>query len=115
MELKRPRTVAAALAGLGLAVTLTGCGGGSIQNATSEGDTKCDDDLNVAINPWVGYEADAHVLGYVAENRLGCKVNYKDLDEQASWKGLSFSSARSSVSGGASFHCSAVLAVIAMT
>ena len=88
MELKRPRTVAAALAGLGLAVTLTGCGGGSIQNATADGDTKCDDDLNVAVNPWVGYEADAHVLGYVAEKQLGCKVNYKDLDEQVSWKGF---------------------------
>jgi glycine betaine/proline transport system substrate-binding protein len=87
MELKRPRTVAAVLAGFGLAITLTGCGGGSIENATADGDTECGD-LDVAINPWVGYEADAHVLGHVAETRLGCTVNYKDLDEQVSWKGF---------------------------
>jgi glycine betaine/proline transport system substrate-binding protein len=86
MELKRPRVVAAALAGLGLAVTLSGCGG-SIQDTKTAGDAKCGT-LNVAVNPWVGYEADAHVIGYVAKTRLGCTVNYKDLDEQVSWKGF---------------------------
>ena len=87
MEHKRPRVLAAALAGLGLATTLTGCGG-SIQNtATADGGAKCGT-VNIAVNPWVGYEADAHVLGYVAKSRLGCTVNYKDLDEQVSWKGL---------------------------
>ncbi|WP_156391561.1 MULTISPECIES: ABC transporter substrate-binding protein [unclassified Nocardioides] len=85
MELKRPRA-AGALAGLALAVTLTGCGG-SIQDSTAAADTKCGD-LNLAINPWVGYEANAHVVGYVAKTRLGCNVNYKDLDEQVSWKGF---------------------------
>jgi glycine betaine/proline transport system substrate-binding protein len=90
MEHKRPRVVAAALAGLGLAVSLSACGGGSIKNADTAGgsSTKECGDLNVAVNPWVGYEADAHVLGYVAKTRLGCNVNYKDLDEQVSWKGF---------------------------
>jgi glycine betaine/proline transport system substrate-binding protein len=87
MEHKRPRVLAAALAGLGLAATLTGCGG-SIQNAaTADGGAKCGT-VNIAVNPWVGYEADAHVIGYVAQSRLGCTVNYKDLDEQVSWKGF---------------------------
>jgi glycine betaine/proline transport system substrate-binding protein len=87
MELKRPRVVAAAVAGLGLAFTLTGCGGSIKDASAANGDEKCGD-LNVAINPWVGYEADAHVLGYIAKTRLGCTVNYKDLDEQVSWKGF---------------------------
>ena len=89
MEHKRPRIVAAALAGLGLAFSVTACGGGSIQNAETGGgsDKECGD-VNLAVNPWVGYEADAHVLGYVAKTQLGCTVNYKDLDEQVSWKGF---------------------------
>jgi glycine betaine/proline transport system substrate-binding protein len=88
MELKRPRVVAVALAGLGLAVTLSGCGGSikDTDTATAD-DAKCGT-VNMAVNPWVGYEADAHVLGYVAETKLGCTVNYKDLDEQVSWKGF---------------------------
>jgi len=37
----------------------------------------------------VGYEANAAVIAYVAENRLGCKVKLKNLDEQVSWQGFS--------------------------
>lgn len=88
MELKRPRA-SGALAGLALVLTLVGCGGGSIDDAAAggSGGASCGE-LDVAINPWVGYEATAHVMGYVAKTELGCKVNYKDLDEQVSWKGL---------------------------
>jgi glycine betaine/proline transport system substrate-binding protein len=42
----------------------------------------------MAVNPWVGYEADAYVVGYVAQTRLGCDVQYKDLKEQVSWAGF---------------------------
>jgi glycine betaine/proline transport system substrate-binding protein len=42
----------------------------------------------MAINPWVGYESNAHVVGRIAETELGCTVNYKDLDEQTAWKGF---------------------------
>jgi glycine betaine/proline transport system substrate-binding protein len=42
----------------------------------------------MAINPWVGYESNAHVVGRVAETKLGCTMNYVDLDEQTSWKGF---------------------------
>ena len=42
----------------------------------------------MAINPWVGYEADAYVVGHIAENELGCTVNYKDLKEDVSWQGF---------------------------
>jgi glycine betaine/proline transport system substrate-binding protein len=42
----------------------------------------------MAVNPWVGYEASAHVVGYVAEHELGCTVEYKDLKEEVSWQGF---------------------------
>ncbi len=68
---------------------LSGCGGSTIEDSTA-GDGSGQDcgTLNMAINPWVGYEADAHVVGQVAANQLGCTVDYKDLDEQISWKGF---------------------------
>ena len=36
----------------------------------------------MAVNNWVGYEADAYVVGEVAAKQLGCTVEYKRLDEQ---------------------------------
>jgi glycine betaine/proline transport system substrate-binding protein len=44
--------------------------------------------VNIAVNPWVGYEADAAVVGYVLTNQLGCKVTKKNIDEQTSWQGF---------------------------
>ncbi|MEU9891775.1 ABC transporter substrate-binding protein [Sphaerisporangium sp. NPDC051011] len=44
--------------------------------------------LNLAINPWVGYEANAAVIAYVAEKRLGCTVTKKDLKEEVAWQGF---------------------------
>ncbi len=75
-------------------LVLSACGsGGSIDEQTAEneansaGSGDCDE-LNMAVNPWVGYEADAYVVGYVAEQKLGCKVNYKELKEDVSWQGF---------------------------
>ena len=42
----------------------------------------------MAVNPWVGYEASAYVVGTVAQDQLGCTVNYKDLKEDVSWQGF---------------------------
>ena len=44
--------------------------------------------LNIAINPWVGYEANAAVIAHVAETELGCKVVKKDLKEEVAWQGF---------------------------
>jgi glycine betaine/proline transport system substrate-binding protein len=44
--------------------------------------------VNIAVNPWVGYEADAAVVGYVLEHELGCTVVKKNIDEQTSWQGF---------------------------
>src|SRR4051812_38542387 len=87
MRVNRTQAVLAALATTS-ALALSACGGGSIENAKEPAGGKDCGDLNMAINPWVGYEADAHVVGYLAQSKLGCTVSYKDLDEQVSWKGF---------------------------
>jgi len=68
-------------------MVVAGCGGGDIKTSDAGSGGKCGD-LNMAINPWVGYEASAHVVGYVAKTELGCKVTYKDLKEEVSWQGF---------------------------
>jgi glycine betaine/proline transport system substrate-binding protein len=44
--------------------------------------------VNIAINPWVGYEADAAVVGYVLKEKLGYTVVEKNLKEEISWQGF---------------------------
>jgi glycine betaine/proline transport system substrate-binding protein len=82
--LRRLRLVsAAAVLGLGLAA----CGGGNI-NSSDTGKGDCGD-LRIAVNPWTGYESNAHVIGYVAQTQLGCNVTYLQLKEEPSWQGMS--------------------------
>jgi len=76
-----------------VALVLAGCGDGSIEEETAEnegqaGETGDCGDINMAVNPWVGYEANAYVVGHVATEELGCKVNYKNLKEDVSWQGF---------------------------
>ncbi|WP_426570035.1 ABC transporter substrate-binding protein [Streptomyces canus] len=82
------RVGAAGMAVLGL--TLTACGGakvGDASEASGSGSGECGT-FNLAVNPWVGYEADAAVVAYVAEERLGCEVTKKDLKEEIAWQGF---------------------------
>ena len=44
--------------------------------------------VNIAVNPWVGYEANAAVVGYLLEHELGYTVEKKELAEQVSWEGF---------------------------
>jgi glycine betaine/proline transport system substrate-binding protein len=44
--------------------------------------------VNIAINPWVGYEADAAVVGYVLKEKMGYTVVEKNLKEEISWQGF---------------------------
>ena len=44
--------------------------------------------MKLAVNPWVGYEADAAVVGYLLEHELGYTVEKKDLKEEISWQGF---------------------------
>lgn len=76
----------------GVALVLASCGGGDIDSGASSGgdapDEECTETMDMALNPWVGYTADAYVVGRVAETQLGCKVEYKDLAEELSWAGF---------------------------
>lgn len=75
MRMKAGRRLLAA-AGI-VAVVAAACGGSSKPET-----------INLAVNPWVGYEANAAVVGYLLEKELGFEVNYKDLAEQVSWEGI---------------------------
>ena len=70
------------------ALALSACGGGGIKDTKTATGKKCDTTVNMAVNPWVGYEASAHVVGKVIEEKLGCKVDYKDLKEEIAWQGF---------------------------
>jgi glycine betaine/proline transport system substrate-binding protein len=80
--------------GLALAavVALTGCGGAKVGDSGGGGGGNAAAGncgaFNIAINPWVGYEANAAVIAYVAEKDLGCQVTKKDLKEEVAWQGF---------------------------
>jgi len=44
--------------------------------------------VNIAVNPWVGYTADAAVVAHVLREKMGYQVNLKDLKEDVSWQGF---------------------------
>ena len=67
---------------------LAACGGGGIKDDTGGSGGKDCGDLNIAVNPWTGYEANAHVIGYVAKTKLGCNVTYPDVKEEVGWQGM---------------------------
>ena len=89
---------AALVTGALLALTVTGCGGAKVGETTTSAASAADGasgatgadcgTFNIAINPWVGYEADAAVVGYVAERDLGCTVVKKELKEEIAWQGF---------------------------
>jgi glycine betaine/proline transport system substrate-binding protein len=80
--------LAAAVVALGLAAA--GCGGakvgGSGGSGGSAGGSK--GTVNIAVNPWVGYEADAAVVSYLLAKKLGYTVQKKNLKEEVSWQGF---------------------------
>jgi glycine betaine/proline transport system substrate-binding protein len=44
--------------------------------------------VNIAVNPWVGYEANYAVVAYVLQHEMGCTVVKKNIDENTSWQGF---------------------------
>jgi glycine betaine/proline transport system substrate-binding protein len=73
--------------GAGALLALTACGGGSVKEATKANESKAAaaggdcGEFNIIVNNWVGYTADAYVIGAVAADKLGCTVNYVALKE----------------------------------
>jgi glycine betaine/proline transport system substrate-binding protein len=62
--------------------------GGSTGPAASTAGGAAKGNVNIAINPWVGYEANAAVIGYLMKNKLGYTVTEKNLKEEISWQGF---------------------------
>lgn len=92
LTFSRSRAVAG-VAAAAVALSLSACGGAKVGSTSAGaagggGSGKCGT-FNLAVNAWVGYEADAAVVSYVAEHKLGCTVVKKNLDEQVSWQGFS--------------------------
>jgi len=74
----RTKVMAAVLA---LTVVLGGCGA----DAAEPGPSGAVGTVRLAINPWVGYEANAAVLAYLLKEELGYQVTTTKLDESSSW------------------------------
>ena len=87
--MRYPKNQGVRLAALTASVMLavTACGGGSVGSQTKANEEKAQagggncKEFNVIVNPWVGFTADAYVVGSVAAEKLGCTVNYVDLKE----------------------------------
>jgi glycine betaine/proline transport system substrate-binding protein len=90
------RLCAAVAATVGIAL-LSACGGAKVGGGGDTGSgtggsaaavSKTCGTVNLADNPWIGYEADVAVVGYLAKTKLGCDVNVEHLNEQVSWQGF---------------------------
>ena len=83
------RLVPALAGAAATALLLSACGGASVNQAAAADASKpqCGT-VNVALNAWVGYTANAAVYSYVAKEKLGCTVVQKDLNEQIAWQGF---------------------------
>jgi glycine betaine/proline transport system substrate-binding protein len=87
----RSRRYAGAAMATAIALALTACGGEKIGDSSAGGSSAAAENcgaFNLAVNPWVGYEANAAVIAYVAERDLGCTVTKKDLKEEIAWQGF---------------------------
>ena len=81
------RMTAAVGVALAAILAMSGCGGEKIGNSGAGAKGACGN-FNIAINPWVGYEANAAVIAEVAKSKLGCNVTKKDLKEEIAWQGF---------------------------
>ena len=73
-----------------MSLGLAACGGGDISDTSTaggDGGASCGD-LRIAVNPWTGYVSNAHVIGQVAKEKLGCNVTYPDVKEEVGWQGM---------------------------
>ena len=72
------RGVRALVVSVAAGLVLAACGGGD------EGDAA----LSIAVNPWPGSSANAHVAAEILTRELGIDVTIVEIDENAQWAGL---------------------------
>ena len=80
--------IAAACSSSGGSADPTTAGSAAASAEASTGGGPAKGTVNIAVNPWVGYEANAGVVGYLLKSQLGFDVQYKELTEQVSWEGF---------------------------
>jgi glycine betaine/proline transport system substrate-binding protein len=72
-----------------LSLAVAGCGGAKSDAGSADAPAAgSKGTVKLAINPWVGYEANAAVLGHLLEKKLGYTVDKKNLKEEISWQGF---------------------------
>ena len=86
--MRRGRWLQAVAVVAGLSLAATACGSKVGSTGTAAASHRPCGTVNIAVNPWVGYEADAAVVSYLLKTRLGCDVKTKDLKEEVSWQGF---------------------------
>lgn len=88
----RIRALAVVAMAVAVGLLVSGCAATTVSDlehrAAGNGNIKKCGTFNLAVNAWVGYEADAAVVAYLAKNKLGCTVKEKHIDEQVSWQGF---------------------------
>ena len=75
-------------AGAAVTLALAGCGGAKSDAGGSDTKAGSKGTVKLAVNPWVGYEANAAVIAYLLEKELGYTVDKKNLKEEISWQGF---------------------------
>jgi len=68
-----------------IAALSTACAAKTDSGAGSDTDDKT---VNIALNSWVGYEADAAVAKYLLEHELDYTAKLTQIDEQPAWQAL---------------------------
>src|SRR4051794_1729228 len=72
-----------------LTLSIAGCSGASSDAGTDDKPAAgSKGTVKIAVNPWVGYEANAAVVGYLLQHELGYTVEKKNLKEEISWQGF---------------------------
>ncbi len=71
-----------------LAAAACSASGTTTAAAPAQVQTKPCGAVKIAVNPWTGSAANAHMLGYVARTKLGCSVTYVPLTETDNWAAL---------------------------
>ncbi|MBN1173729.1 MAG: ABC transporter substrate-binding protein [Micromonosporaceae bacterium] len=84
MRTRWVRSVGFTLVGV---LALSACGS-KVESDDNDAAKKPCGTLNLAVNPWVGMEANVAVVAYLAKNKLGCEVSEKNLTEEVSWQGF---------------------------
>lgn len=70
------------------ALALAACGSKVKTTEAPKNSLKPCGKVNLAVNNWVGYEADAAVVTYLMKTKLGCDVQQQHIDETPSWQGF---------------------------